>query len=361
MIQAHLQKQFFRLLFMFLSAFLIVAGSGCREEKDADVRGDLVDIDVTRVDSLMYGFARAIRIEDSLRLGEAYQRFVEPELDFFAAYLLLPPQMQNTPVIRDSFLTSMLARGLRDSILYALLDTVRQVFPYDQDLAIQIAAPLTRLRRLFPDINIPRFTTHVNGYPPQADWRMVDQVVSFPGIISFGLHYFMGKDWPFYPAGVYEYQRKRFEPDNMDVALVEVISEEFIPPLSQTEEIPLVHRVVRAGMKQQMMHQLLPYTPDSVLLRYSSDQMEWARNFESANFKLLMQHFFETDSKYERDYISDKAFTSELSRESAPRLGEYVGWRMVESYLERHPGVTLPELIEITDYEAIMRESGYKP
>lgn len=351
--------RFSPLIMLALIPVLIL--SSCTEEKDADVAEIILPLKVKRIDSLMYEFGQAIRENDSLPLWAAYREYVQPEADFFATYLLLPPHLQRPSRQRDSLMTTMLGQALRDSALFQLLDTVQTIFPYDQPLADRISAPLKRLQLLFPEVQLPSFTAHVNGYPIQGDWNQVDQVASFPGVISFGLHYFMGKDWPMYPAGIYGYQRRRLSADLMDVALVNTIAEEFIRPIPPTAQVPLLEYVVRAGIKQVFLHELLPYTPDSVLLSYTASQMEWANIFESANYKLLKPNLFETEQKYERDYISDKAFTSELSQESAPRLGEYIGWKMVSAYLERHPEVDLADLCEMSDYELIMRESRYKP
>lgn len=338
--------------------FLVVS---CTEEKDSDVKDMVLDLEVSRIDSLMFEFGKAVRKDDSLSFWVAYEEYVQPEADFFATYLFLPPQLQQPSRQRDSLMTTLLGQALRDTALFQLLDTVRKIFPYEESLADRISAPLKRLQILFPGIQLPRFTAHVNGYPIQGDWNQVDQVASYPGVISFGLHYFMGQDWPMYPAGIYGYQRRRLTPDLMDVALVNTIAEEFVSPVSPTAQVTLLDYVVRAGIKQVFLHQLLPYTPDSVLLSYTASQMDWATIYESANYKLLKPSLFETGQKFERDYISDKAFTSELAQESAPRLGEFIGWKMVSAYVEKHPEVSLEELCETTDYEMIMRESRYKP
>lgn len=335
--------------------------SSCTGERDEDVKDISLDLEVSRIDSLMFEFGQAIHSEDSLTVWGAFEQYVKPEADFFATYLFLPPHLQRPSRERDSVITTLLGQALRDSALFQLLDTVRKVFPYNSPLSDQISAPLKRLQLHFPDIQLPRFNAHVNGYPVNGDWNQVDQVASFPGFISFGLHYFMGQDWPLYPSGIYGYQRRRLNPDLMDVALVNTIAEEFVTPIPPTAQVSLLDFVVRAGIKQAFLHQLLPYTPDSVLLSYTASQMEWADLYESANYKLLKPHLFETDQKFERDYISDKAFTSELAQESAPRLGEYIGWKMVSAYLDRHPEVKLDKLVEMTDYEMIMRESRYKP
>ncbi|MDP5172551.1 MAG: hypothetical protein NWR72_20080 [Bacteroidia bacterium] len=340
---------------------LLLLGSSCKEEIDADIADIELDVKVVRVDSLMYAFGKAIREEDSLEIWDAFERFVAPQGDFFAEYLFLPPGINRSPRLRDSIMTAMLGQALKDGGLFELVDTIRQTFPYEVPLAARIEAPLKRLVKYFPDITLPEFRAHVNGYPADADWNSVDQIASYPGFISFGLHYFMGKNWPMYPPGIFAYQRRRLTPDYFGVCLTEQIAEELVTPIPMNQQVPLLHKVVRAGIKQYVVHQLLPYTPDSLLLHYTSEQMDWANLYESANYKLIMPSLYETDMAPEQDFLSDKAFTSDLSRESAPRIGEYVGWKIVSLYMDKHPEITLPDLCELVDYELIVREARYKP
>ncbi len=350
----------FRAIGLLLLGLCALISLRCEEQKDEDVADIPLTLHVTRIDSLMWAFGTAIRQEPNISLWDAWERFVRPEREFFEQYLLLPDRIAAGRA-QDSLMTLYLGQTLRDSTFFALLDTVRLTFPYDMPLADRISAPLKRLLSYFPGLTLPRFTAHVNGYFQESDWNQVDQLSSYPGILSFGLHYFMGEEWPMYPQGIFAYQRRRLQPAYFDVVLVEQIAEELVEPLSETKPVPLAHRAVRAGIKQVVMHRLLPYTDDSLLFRYTSSQMEWVRMFESANYKFMMPHLYSTDMQHERDFLADKAFTSELARESAPRLAEFTGWRLVESYLKKHPEVNLEALCEEVDYGKIIAGAGYKP
>ena len=248
-----------------------------------------------------------------------------------------------------------------------LLDTVRQVFPYDYPFAERITPPLKRLKKHIPDVQIPSFKTHLNGYIPQADMRMVDQIAFFPGrgeeagFFSFGLHYFLGPNLAFYPPQIPQFQRERFSEKYLEVLMAESIATGLLPELTPSQQPTLMDQMVRAGIKQYIMQELLPNTPDSLRLKYTESQMYFADFYEARIYKELMKDFFSTDFIAHRDYLTDKPYTTSLSQESAPRLGEYLGWKIVVNYMERNDEVTLAELIEMDDYEKIFRESRYKP
>ena len=59
--------------------------------------------------------------------------------------------------------------------------------------------------------------------------------------------------------------------------------------------------------------------------------------------------------------MNDGPFTAEITQDSPGRLGLWVGWRIVESYMRNNKGVTLHELINENDAQKILEQSFYKP
>ena len=60
-------------------------------------------------------------------------------------------------------------------------------------------------------------------------------------------------------------------------------------------------------------------------------------------------------------YLNDGPFTAEISQESPGRLGLWVGWRIVDSYMTNNKDVTLIELMGESDAQKILEQSYYKP
>ncbi|RMG75154.1 MAG: hypothetical protein D6722_01440 [Bacteroidetes bacterium] len=321
-----------------------------------------VEIDFRRTDSLMWACAQALQAAEPMAPEEAYARYLQPDRDFWYEWLGVDQIMpEATPPQADSFMTRQLSQLLSDPAMLTLLDTVRLAFPYDYPLAERIEPPLRRLVAAFDSLELPAFRTHVNGYVPSGDPRTVDQLLPSPHYFSFGLHYFLGPEFAFYPPTLPAYIRRRFDPRYLELMMVREIAEGMVPPVDLSRQPTLLDHMVQAGIKQYFVRQLLPETPDSVRLFYTEDQMYWADYYEERIYKELIPHLYEIDFKLMRDYLSDKPFTSNLSNESAPRLGEYCGTRIVEAYMARHPEEGLADLVERTDYDAIFRESRYKP
>jgi uncharacterized protein YjaZ len=89
--------------------------------------------------------------------------------------------------------------------------------------------------------------------------------------------------------------------------------------------------------------------------------MYWADYYEKNIYKEMAEKLYSKDFQVHQQYIMEKPFTSSLSRESAPRLAEYFGWKVVNSFMKNHPEITIAELVERSDYETIWKESKYKP
>ncbi len=345
-------------------------GSCTEDLPDSDVADIPLQITLFRTDSLMWACAQALQGNDTLDPFQAYLTYLQPERDFFYQLLGIDQLIQRNPMLQgrnlrveevDSLLAYELVPKLAHPDMYHLLDTIRTVFPYHQSLENAILPPLKRMTLAFSDLEFPEFRTHVTGYVPDGDWRTVDQIVPLPDYLSIGLHYFLGENLRFYPPNIAQYQRRRCDAAYIPVQLMTAVAEGMLPITDSRVQPRLLDKMVRAGIKQVFLEKMLPYTADSVRLLYSRPQMEWADLYESRIYKELIPHLYKSDFVMHRDYLSDKPYTTQLALESAPRIGEYCGWKIVKAYLEKHPEVDLEALMETTDYEAIFKASRYKP
>jgi uncharacterized protein YjaZ len=60
-------------------------------------------------------------------------------------------------------------------------------------------------------------------------------------------------------------------------------------------------------------------------------------------------------------YLNDGPFTAEISQEAPGRIGIWVGWRIVDSYMRHHPEVSIQQLMAESDAQKILEYSYYKP
>ena len=123
----------------------------------------------------------------------------------------------------------------------------------------------------------------------------------------------------------------------------------------------LLDYIVMEGKVQYFLDQTMPSTPDTIRLRYTSQQLDWMEH----SAKDVWTYFLQNNLLYEKDMARihnfiDEAPKTNAFRNSAPRTTDYLGLQIVKGYMKRS-GATLDELFENTDSQLILQKSGYKP
>lgn len=353
-----------------LFSLFLISFQGCSpSDPNADVADIQLDIDFKRVDVQLAKAAQGIELGQSYM--EVYQQELRNDRDFLFYYAGVdlinedlkrrgePPVPE--PLI-DSIIAFKLGPLLADSTFYWLLDTLQTAFPHQgEDIFTKIEPLFKRYHTYFPEVKIPAIRTHVNGYDPSGHPQSVDQLLITEDYFSIGLHYFMGENFNYYSPNLPQYVRRRFDPAYMEIVIAHQLAEGTVLPLRLREQPSLLTKMIREGIKLHMVQKLLPAMPDSMIIMYSQEEMAWTNALEKDIYKDLTPKFFSTNFMDHRSYLAERPFTHEVSIASAPRLGQFVGWKIVQAYVDKKGSVSLADLCTETDYEKIFRESKYKP
>jgi gliding motility-associated lipoprotein GldB len=179
--------------------------------------------------------------------------------------------------------------------------------------------------------------------------------------IVIALELYLGKDHKFYgefPA----YLRQNFEQRQM---LPDIVSSFAFGVLPNPKDKDLLSIMISSGKELYLKDILLPEYSDAERIGYSEDQIKWSKENESyiweyfVNDKLL----YSTDSKLANRFINVAPFSKfylEIDNESPGRIGQWVGWQIVRSFMENNPKVTIQDLIKMNEKD-IFELSKYKP
>ena len=108
---------------------------------------------------------------------------------------------------------------------------------------------------------------------------------------------------------------------------------------------------------------MLPCVPDSVFLGYSPKEMNdiyesqeviWASFIEN-------QVLFTTDKSLKDKFISERPHTFEIGQNCPGRIGRWVGWEIVKSYLSRNADVSISAFMNNSVSQDIFVKSKFKP
>ena len=262
-----------------------------------------------------------------------------------------------------TYLTQALPLFLNDT-LYGFKQTnqkAKEVFDDITSIKKELNIAFARILYLYPQTRIPDIMFFVSGfnasilfYNPNPDNYLEED-------IAVGVDMYLGSDWEYYNQVVYNYQKQTMRKECIPADVVSAWLFRNIP--FESKKNRLIDNMIYRGKIMYLLSLLLPMETEAEVMGYSKQQWQWAKKYEAAIWKLMLdkQDIYKTDSPVLTSYLNDGPFTAEISQESPPRLGTYIGWQIAKSYIENNKSVTLTQLLEENDAQKILEKSHYKP
>ncbi|MBQ6723025.1 MAG: hypothetical protein IJQ84_00735 [Paludibacteraceae bacterium] len=254
-----------------------------------------------------------------------------------------------------AILEQQLPKFLEDT-LYGFKQTnalERELFADISDIQKPLNKAFTRIHWLYPEMEIPTLYLFISGF--------VTPIFMEDDLIGIGADMYLGSDYEYYNRVVYEYQKQTMRKECIPVDVVSAYLFRTLPYTSTKSR--LLDQMIYRGKVMYLTAQLFDDLPGYEVMGWTKDQWKWCERNEEAIWHLVMdkRDLFKTESLVLTSYLNDGPFTSEISQDSPGRLGIWLGWRIVESYMAHNEDVTLQELIAEPDAQKILEESYYKP
>ncbi len=341
--------------FLVVALFFTSCSEGGKESVTDEVS---IDYRSHRLDLDMYTVSQAYQNNPRPDSSILYKQYFAVHRDFLVDWIFYGEDSLAT----DSVLTVFMAEFLSDPNAAALFSDIEKRFPPSgEDPFAGMENLLLHLKYYFPSHPTPVLFTFADGFPGTFQAGLEHLFIS-RRYIGVGIHYLMGKSYRFYPPDMPQYLRRRCNPEHLPSLVAHQYADFFIPPPPVESNPVLLDHIVYHGLKMYLVDKLLgPEVPDSIKLFYTDQQMLWANTYEARAYKEMIGDLYNFDAALIRRYTGDSPFTSHLARGSAPRLGQFIGWKIVQNYAEKHPEESVAELIARTDYKAIFQRSGYRP
>jgi len=208
----------------------------------------------------------------------------------------------------------------------------------------------------FPDAKIPRVYSYISG----GDYA--DPIQLDDSVLIIALDTYLGKDFkPYFADGLAIYKADRMTEEHIVPDCAREIVNATYPEVSAPNT--LLGGMVEAGKRQYLVDALIPNVPGYLKMDYSKDQYNWAVKNETHVWGALVENrlLYSSDGQYFRMFLADGPYTMEFSKDSPPRLGEWIGLQIIHSYMQKNPEVTLEMMMQETDAQKILTLSGYKP
>ena len=234
-----------------------------------------------------------------------------------------------------------------------LYSEVQKRFADFEPTKSELTALFQHVKYYFPKTKTPKVITVIS----EMDYN--NKVIYADTLMIVSLEMYLGKEHRFYQFPNYikqNFEQKQIMPD--------VVSSFFKFKTSPNLEKSLLSNMIYAGKELYLKDMFLPDYTDADKMGYTPEQIMWCDDNES----YIWRYFIEKEMLYSDDqkliprFISPAPFSKfylEIDNESPGRVGAWIGWQIVRSYMNNNE-VSLQELLRANAKE-IFEKSKYKP
>jgi gliding motility-associated lipoprotein GldB len=324
--------KFYRLIIIFIGITIIF--SSCTQSEKIDVSNIKVNIDIRRMDEELMKLSNIADIQAFIKANPAY---------FINFYQL-------TSANDTAFINNF------DRMLNHPDSKIFQQQSYDTfgdlaDLKTQFETAFKHIKYYYPEFKEPKIITTFSGL--EKDIYVSDSMI----VVS--LEGFIGKKAK-YRFDMPDYILRRYEKPYIVPTVVKFMSQKYNK--ANPSDNTMLADMIYYGKSFEFTREMLPDVADSLIIAYpdSAIQKTWvAQDLIWAHFidkKLL----YESDLKIKTKYLDERPITTDVGPECPGRIGQWVGWRIVNLYRTENGEVTLQDLMKNPNAQEILQKSKYK-
>lgn len=241
-----------------------------------------------------------------------------------------------------------------DSLFKVLHNEVQMQFKDTKVLEKDLKSLFQHIKYYFPNQKPGKVITLISEVDVDARTVYTDSLA----IIS--LDTYLGRDHRFYE--VFDtYLLNDFEPSRITSDLAESFITTQLPYPNDRQ---LLAQMIYYGKVLYAKDLLIPNESDAQKIGYSKEQIDWCQENESQMWMYFIENklLYDSDSKLYGRFLQPAPFSKfylDLDSESPGRVGVWMGWQIVRSYMKNN-NVTLQELFA-KDAKEIFDNSKYKP
>lgn len=251
-------------------------------------------------------------------------------------------------------LINNLKQYTHDKYMLEVFSDVNKKYSNFEGLSDSLKNVFSRYHVAFPNKKIPTITTYLSPF--------YSNITATESNLGIGLHAYLGSDYKYYPStGMPLYIIKKLSKDYVITdAMKGWLDSDY---MNDTSDQSFINQIIYQGKVLYALELLVPEADDTIKIGYSSKQLDWVFENEQNIWKVFVDNnlLFSNKPKLYLKFINDGNTTSGFPKESPSKLGAFIGWQIVRSYMHKHEGVKLEALFNMNDGKAILNESGYKP
>lgn len=335
-----MNKRFLSIVFLAI----IINGCGPQNRYERDVSNVAVDLEIKRLEKDLFDLN-----PDSIHT--AISDLNEKYGEFFKLYNrnVVNIGASNSRVYPDN-----LRAFISDYDMNRLYTMITEMYPDLDDIEEKLETGFRHYKYYFPDKEVPGIYTFQGGFN--------QSIVVADSVLAIGLDKYLGRDCDFYDKlGWEEYRQKNMHKEKIPSDCMRAWGQTEWPFNDSTDN--MLSNMLYRGKLFYFTKSMLPGEPDSLVTGFTQAELDWCIQNEEHIWNYLIENklLYSTDYMTINKMVNPAPFTSGFPKESPGRAVNWLGWKIVEAYMDRNSGVTLRQLMEDRDYQSIFTESRYHP
>lgn len=271
-------------------------------------------------------------------------------------------QLQDLPKLKSTF-PFLFSKRISDSVwINSMNDTLQQqlfievdkLFGNFEDVTNDTRFLFQHLKYYDKTFKVPRVITLTN----YVDYR--NKTIVTDTIVLIALDNYLGESHEFY-SEIPKYLTQTMKPSQIVSDLASDYASKYIFP---SQRKTLLDEMIFFGKELYFKDKMVPFKTDAEKIGYTQEQLEWAISNESYIWRYFIEKelLYSTDSSLPNRFVAPAPFTKfylELDSESPGRLGQYIGWQIVRSYMENNT-VGFMDMLQM-DANDIFNNAKFKP
>lgn len=235
----------------------------------------------------------------------------------------------------------------------ALYNEVQKKYPNFDKQTTEIEDLFKHIKYYFPETITPKVYTVI------AEMDYNSKAIYTNDKLIIALELYLGTNHKFYQFP--EYLKQNFEERQM---MPDIVSSFALTKIPLPSDKTLLSSMIYYGKQLYLKDLLLPDYSDAERIGYKPEQITWCHENESYMWRFFIDDnlLFDTNSRLPNRFINLAPFSKfylEIDNESPGRIGQWVGWQIVRSYME-HNDSTLQDMLKM-DAKQLFEKSKYKP
>jgi gliding motility-associated lipoprotein GldB len=242
---------------------------------------------------------------------------------------------------------------MQDPIWKELYTEVQKKYSDFEPVKKELEDLFKHIKYYFPQTKMPKVITVIS----EMDYN--NKAIYADSLVIISLELYLGKDHKFYQFP--NYLKQNFEQRQIAPDVVTSFSTQKTPPILDKD---LLSQMIYSGKQLYLKDLLLPKYTEAEKIGYTPEQLLWCQENESYMWRYFIEKelLYSNDQKLIPRFINPAPFSKfylEIDNESPGRVGAWIGWQIVRSYVKnRDAGIA--DLLK-TDAKEIFKQSKYKP